>query len=97
MMKKLLFWSVLISVLISVTFPVFAQDKWTIERQGRDVEIRPQYDYDYSKRYKGTMDADGTVRLRNPQTGDVFRAHIDSDGYWHIRDSEGNAVRVNPR
>jgi hypothetical protein len=84
-------------VLIAVPFPVFAQDKWIIEREGEDVKMRPQYDYDYSKRYKGTIDDDGTVRLRNPQTGDVLRGNIDSDGYGHIRDSEGNRVRVRPR
>jgi hypothetical protein len=96
-MKTLLLGSVLIFALISVPFPVFAQEKWTVEREGRDVEMRPQYDYDYSKRYRGTMDADGTVRLRNPQTGDVYRGRINSDGSWYIRDSEGNAVKVSPR
>lgn len=96
-MKKLLLGSVLIAVLIAIQFPVFAQDKWIIEREGEDVKMRPQYDYDYSKRYKGTIDDDGTVRLRNPQTGDVLRGNIDNDGYGYIRDSEGNRVRVRPR
>ncbi len=96
-MKKLLLGSVLISLLITVQFPVFAQDKWTIERQGQDVEVHPQYDYDYSKRYRGTIDADGNVQLHNYETGDVFRGHIDSDGSLYMRDSKGNRVKVSPR
>ncbi len=92
-MKKLL----LGFLLIAVQLPVLAQDKMIIERDGDELKMRPQYDYDYSKRYKGTIDDDGSVRLRNPQTGDVLRGNIDSDGSGYLRDSEGNRIRVRPR
>jgi hypothetical protein len=96
-MKNLLLGTLVIAVLIGVQLPVFAQDKMIIEREGDDLTMRPQYDYDCSKRYTGTIDDDGSVRLRNPQTGDVLRGDIDSDGYGYLRDSEGDRVRVRPR
>ena len=85
------------AVLIALHVPAVAQDKWLIEQDGGDVKMRPQYDYDYSKQYKGSIDDDGSVRLRNPQSGEVLRGNIDSDGYGYLRDSEGNRVRVRPR
>lgn len=92
-MKKILIGA----LLIAVQYPAIAQDKWIINRDGEEVKMRPQYDYDYSKQYKGNIDEDGSVRLRNQQTGEVLRGQIDSDGNGYLRDANGNRVRVRPR
>lgn len=84
--------------------PAFAwDDRYEITRRpyhttpyGADIEMRKQYDYDPSNRYRGTIDNDGSTRLRNYK-GDTLRGHIDSDGYGRLRDQEGNAYRVRPR
>jgi hypothetical protein len=52
--------------------------------------------YDLANKYRGTIDNDGSTRLRNYE-GDTLRGHIDSDGYWRLRDQEGNTYRVKPR
>lgn len=83
--------------LITTQVPAHAQDRWIIEREGDEVKMRPQFGSDFSKRYKGTIDDDGSIRLRNQQTGDVLRGNVDSDGYGYIRDSQGNRVRIRPR
>lgn len=77
--------------------PVVADEQWAIEGYGDDVQMKPKYDYDYSRRYKGYMDEDGYTRLRNPYTGDTVRGYIDDDGYGRLRDSDGNTWRVRPR
>jgi len=92
-MKKL--FAVLIILLIIA--PAFAEERWIIEGSGDDIRMRPQYDYDYSRRYKGEIDDDGYIRLRNPHTGDILRGYIDEDGYGRLRDSKGNTWRVRPR
>lgn len=91
-MKKLF----AVVIFILVTAPAFAGEKWIIEGSGDDVRARPQYDYDYSHRYKGEIEHDGYTRLRNPYTGDTLRGYIDRDGYGYLRDSEGNRSRVRP-
>lgn len=82
--------------LITLSPNTFAE-KWTIDGYGDDVKMRPKYDYDYSKRYKGSIDDDGYTRLRNRSTGDTLRGYIDEDGYGSLRDSDGNRIRVRPR
>jgi len=91
-MKK--FFTTLIIILITAS--AFAGERWIIEGLGNDVRMRPQYDYDYSRMYKGEIEDDGYIRLRNPYTGDTLRGYIDEDGYGHLRDSEGNIWRVRP-
>ena len=97
-MKGLLFAAVILlfSLLFSAA-KIAAEDRWTIDGTGDDVRMKPQYDYDFSKRYRGSIDDDGYTRLRNPSTGDTIRGYIDEDGYGRLRDSEGNSWRVRPR
>lgn len=87
----------IVAIIILITAPAFAGERWIIEGSGDDVRMRPQYDYDYSRRYKGEIEDDGYTRLRNPYTGDTARGYIDEDGYGRLRDSEGNTWRVRPR
>ena len=61
-----------------------------------EIEMRKKYDYDPSNKYRGEIDRDGSVRMRNYQ-GDRLRGNIDSDGYGKLRDEEGNIYRVKPR
>jgi len=61
----------------------------------RDIEMRQKYDYDPSHRYRGEIDSDGSVRMRNYE-GDRLRGNIDSDGYGRLRDQDGNTWRVKP-
>ena len=84
------------TILMALSSNVFAE-KWKIEGYGDDEEMRPKYDYDYSRRYKGSIDDDGYTRLRNRSTGDRLRGYIDEDGYGTLRDSDGNRIRVRPR
>jgi hypothetical protein len=35
-------------------------EKWVIDQDGDDIRMRPKYDYDYSRRYKGSID-DGSL------------------------------------
>lgn len=72
-------------------------EKWTIDGYDDDVEMRPKYDYDYSRRYKGSIDDDDYTRLRNRSSGDRLRGYIDEDGYGTLRDSDSNRIRVRPR
>lgn len=61
-----------------------------------DIEMRKKYDYDPSNKYRGEIDSDGSVRMRN-MNGDRLRGTIDSDGYGRLRDQDGNTYRVRPR
>ena len=63
---------------------------------GRDIEMRQRYDYDPGNRYRGQVDSDGSVRMRNLD-GDRVRGNVDSDGYGRLRDQHGNTWRVRPR
>lgn len=71
--------------------------KWVIEGNKDDLRVRPQYDYDYTHSYKGSIDSNGDIRLRNPYTGDYLRGNIDNEGYGRIRDIDGNSYRVKPK
>lgn len=90
-MKKLFI--IIFAVLIAQ--PVYAQN-WIINRHGDEVEVRRQYDYNPSNKYRGYIDTDGYTRLRNYQ-GDTVRGYIDNDGYGRLRDNEGNTYRMRPR
>lgn len=61
-----------------------------------DIEMRKKYDYDPANKYRGEIDSDGSVRMRN-LNGDRLRGTIDSDGYGKLRDQDGNTYRVKPR
>lgn len=61
-----------------------------------DIEMRKKNDYDPSNKYRGEIDSDGSVRMRN-NNGDRLRGDIDSDGYGKLRDQDGNTYRVKPR
>jgi hypothetical protein len=63
---------------------------------GTDIEMRKKYDYDPTNKYRGTIDDNGSTRLRN-YNGDTLRGHIDNDGYGRLRDQDGNTYRVRPR
>ncbi|RLG30592.1 hypothetical protein DRN98_07235 [Methanosarcinales archaeon] len=86
-----------IAIIILISAPALAGERWIIEGSGDDVQLRPQYDYDYSRRYKGYIEDDGYIRLRNPYTGDTLRGYIDEDGYGRLRDFNGNTWRVRPK
>ncbi|GMV69207.1 MAG: hypothetical protein AMXMBFR76_16460 [Pseudomonadota bacterium] len=61
-----------------------------------DIEMRKKYDYDPSSKYRGEIDSDGSIRMKN-MNGDILRGTIDSDGYGRLRDQDGNTYRVRPR
>ena len=61
-----------------------------------EIEMRKKFDYDPANKYKGEIDSDGSVRMRN-MNGDRLRGTIDSDGYGRLRDQDGNTYRVKPR
>ncbi len=61
-----------------------------------DIEMRQRHNYDPSNRYRGEIESDWSVRMRNYQ-GDRLRGTIDSDGYGTLRDQDGNIYRVRPR
>lgn len=94
-MKKIAMLLLTMSVTLGA-MPAIAAS-WVIDQDGDDVRMRPKNDYDYSRRYKGSIDDDGDVRLRNPYTADRLRGNIDEDGYGRLRDSDGNTYRVKPR
>jgi hypothetical protein len=62
----------------------------------RDIEMRDRYNSGSSSRFRGEIESDGSVRMRNSQ-GDRLRGEIDSDGYGRLRDQDGNVYRVKPR
>lgn len=61
-----------------------------------DIQMRQRYNYDPSAKFRGQMDSDGSVRMRN-FNGDTLRGTIESDGYGRLRDMDGNIYRVRPR
>lgn len=90
---------------IALSSSVFAwDDQYEIEKDpygnsfggSTDIEMRKKYDYDPSEKYRGEVDSDGSVRMRN-YDGDRLRGNIDSDGYGKLRDQDGNTYRVKPR
>jgi len=93
-MKKLLF--VLLFVFLLFSSALAQTNKWIIERDGDEIRMKNQYDPDPWKRYKGTIDEDGSARMRNYE-GNRLRGNIDEDGYGKLRDDHGNTYRVKPR
>ena len=63
----------------------------------REMEMRPRYNSDIQQRYRGEMEGDGYIRMKNPYSGDTLRGTIEPDGYGKMRDSDGNIWRVKPR
>jgi hypothetical protein len=61
-----------------------------------DIEMRRKGDYDPSNKFRGEIESDGSVRMRN-SSGERLRGEIDSDGYGKLRDQDGNTYRVKPR
>lgn len=61
-----------------------------------DIEMRRKGDYDSSNKFRGEIESDGSVRMRN-SNGERLRGEIDSDGYGKLRDQDGNTYRVKPR
>ena len=71
-------------------------DPYDTNPYGTDIEMRKKYDYDPSNKYRGTIDNDGSTRMRN-YNGDTLRGYIDSDGYGRLRGQDGNSYRVRHR
>lgn len=93
-MKRLLFVLLFISFLFS---SAFAQtNKWIIKQDRDEIQMRKQFDLDPSKKYRGTIDQDGSVRMRD-YNGNRINGNIDEDGYGKLRDNHGNTFRVKPR
>lgn len=68
----------------------------TISLSGNtEIEMRGQFDLNPANKYRGEIDSDGYVRMRN-FNGDTLRGYIDSDGYGRLRDQNGNSYRVKP-
>ncbi len=61
-----------------------------------EIEMRKKHDYDPSNKFRGEVERDGSVRMRN-YNGNRLRGTIDSDGYGKLRDQDGNTYRVKPR
>ena len=70
-------------------------DKAVSSSGTRDIEMRKKYDSDPSNKYRGEVEKDGYVTMRN-SNGDRVRGTIDSDGYGRLRDQNGNSYRVKP-
>ena len=62
----------------------------------RDVDMKDRYNSDSSSRFRGEIESDGSVKMRNRQ-GDRLRGEIDSEGYGRLRDQHGNVYKVKPR
>jgi len=92
-MKKLMFLFLFVLLLVS---SAFAQtDRWIIDQDDGDIRMRNQLDPDPSQTYRGTIDEDGSVRMRN-YDGNTLRGNIDEDGYGTLRDEDFNTYRVKP-
>lgn len=61
-----------------------------------EIEMRRKHDYDPANKYRGEIDGDGTVRMKN-LNGDRLRGTIEKDGYGKLRDEDGNTYRVKPQ
>jgi hypothetical protein len=98
-----------ISVVVFLMAVVFAHsayawdNRWEIQREssnnsafGTDIEMRKKYDYDPSNKFRGTIENDGSTRMRD-YNGNALRGNIDNDGYGRLRDQDGNTYRVRPR
>lgn len=89
---------------IALSSSAFADDRYEIKTDpygsstggSTEIEMRKKYDYDPASKYRGEIDSDGSVRMRN-MDGDRHRGTIDNDGYGRLRDQDGNTYRVRPR
>ncbi len=90
---------------IALSSSVFAwDDRYEIKKDpyrnsvggSAEIEMRKKYDYDPSNKYRGEVDSDGSVRMRN-YNGGRLRGTIDSDGYGKLHDQDGNTYRIRPR
>lgn len=61
-----------------------------------DIQMKQRNNYDPSAKYRGQIENDGSVRMRN-SNGDTLRGHIEEDGYGKLRDQDGNVYKVKPR
>lgn len=61
-----------------------------------EIEMRMRHDYNPTNRFRGEIESDGSVRMRN-LNGERLRGTIDEDGYGRLRDQDGNVYRVRPR
>jgi hypothetical protein len=100
-MKNILILIISISILISLTtgIEVLAWEQWEIKRDGTDngVIMKKKYDYNYSNRYKGTIDDFGNIRMRKQYDySDRVRGNVDKNGYGYMRDNQGNRYRIRP-
>ena len=82
---KRLFAGIAIAVLATSAFAwdnryEIKPDPYNTNPYGTDVEMRKKYDYDPSNKYRGTIDNDGSTRMRN-YNGDTLRGYVDDDGY----------------
>jgi hypothetical protein len=71
-------------------------DPTSSDGHSTDIEMRQQNNYDPSDRYRGQIDDDGSVRMRD-LNGNTVRGTIDDDGYGRLHDQDGNVYRVRPR
>jgi hypothetical protein len=62
----------------------------------RDIQMRDRYNPDPSQRFRGEIEQDGSVRMRN-LNGERLRGEIDRDGYGRLRDQDGNVYRIRPQ
>jgi hypothetical protein len=94
------------AMIIAAPLSVFAWDgRYQIKRKSSfnsfgsgsaDVEMRKKYDYNPLNKFRGTIDSDGTTRMRD-FNGNTFRGTIEKDGTGRLRDQDGNYYRVKPR
>lgn len=91
-------------VVVLLSSSVFAgNDRYEIKKDSygssyggsTEIEMKKKYDYDPSNKYRGEIDNDGSVRMKN-YNGDRLRGTIDSDGYGKLRDQDGNVYKVKP-
>lgn len=95
--------SIGLAVLI-LSSSAFADDQFEIRKDpygssyggSTEIEMRKKFDYDPSSKYRGEVDSDGSVRMKNLD-GDRLRGNIDKDGYGTLRDYDGNTYKVRPQ
>lgn len=91
-------------VILILSSSALADDRYEIKKDpygisyggSTVIEMRKKFDYDSSSKYRGEVDRDGSVRMRNLD-GDRLRGNIDKDGYGTLRDYDGNTYKVRPQ
>ena len=61
-----------------------------------DIEMRQRFEHDPSTKFRGEIERDGSVQMRNFE-GERLQGNIDDDGYGRLRDQDGNTYRVRPQ